>query len=197
MIKIILLDADGVLINGGMFSKKLAKEHNIGLDKTLEFFLKELPEATVGNADLKEIIHPYLHKWGWKGTVEEFLTYWFTSEHNIDETLVEHVQQLRKKGIICCLATNQEKYRIEYMLKEMGFADKFDKIFVSCNMQVKKPDLNYFKKILNNFEDTKKEEVLFFDDSKANILSAREFGIHAELYTTYKNFQHTLSKYLE
>jgi len=60
MIKAILFDADGVLINGEMFSNVLDRDYGIPSDKTLPFFSGIFREAVSGKADLKEIITPHL-----------------------------------------------------------------------------------------------------------------------------------------
>ena len=124
MIKVVLFDADGVLVNGEKFSVHLAKDYGITVEMTAPFFNGLMRDCVWGKADLREVLPPYLKEWGWKKSLDEFLDYWHKVEHNIDEPLVEYIQQLRKKGILCCLATNQEKTRFEYMLKEMGFDRK-------------------------------------------------------------------------
>ncbi|MGI8420041.1 MAG: HAD family hydrolase [Candidatus Levyibacteriota bacterium] len=134
MIKVILFDADGVLINGELFSEQLQREYNISTKKTISFFEGPFQACLTGNADLKEILAPYLKEWGWKKSVDDLLTYWFEAEHTIDEALVSYIQQLRLKGIKCYVATNQEKYRVAYMLKNMGFNDSFDKVYASAHL---------------------------------------------------------------
>lgn len=196
MIKVVLFDADGVLINGVQFSSQLARDYGISKEQTKEFFTHVLPQTTIGQADLKEILTPYLEEWGWKKSIDDFLEYWFTSEHHIDEALVNYIQSLRQRGIICCLATNQEKYRIDYMLTKMDFADMFDMVYVSCHLGVQKPDLSYFQKILDDLDAIKKDEVLFWDDSPSHIQGAKDFGIHAELYTSFADFQQKMASYL-
>jgi putative hydrolase of the HAD superfamily len=62
----------------------------------------------IGKADLKEVVRPFLKEWGWEKSVEDFLDYWFKSEHKIDEELVDYIQELRKKGVNCYLVTNQK-----------------------------------------------------------------------------------------
>src|SRR5581483_7257701 len=132
MIRVLLFDVDGVLANGEQFSKRLARDYGVTAEMTASFFNGSFLECLVGNADLKQELISHLKQWGWHGSVDEFLHYWFISEHVIDEPLVNRVQQLRQKGIRCYLATNQEQYRTAYILHEMGFADAFDGIFSSA-----------------------------------------------------------------
>ncbi len=196
MIKVIIFDADGVLIPHTMrFSLALAQEYNISIEKTLPFFSGPFQECLVGGKDLKEAIAPYLGGWGWDKGVDNFLDYWFQSEHKIDEDLVKYIQELRDDGIQCFLATNNEKYRFQYMLKKMGFLDSFDKTYASAHLGSKKPEQEFFAKIYNELDNVQKNEIIFLDDSIENIQGAKDFGINAELYTTFEDFKEKMKGY--
>ena len=114
MIKTLILDADGVLINGEKFADVRSRELVIDSEKEREFFTTIFQECLVGKADLKEAITPYLSSFGWNGTVNEFLEYWFKTEHAINEAFIVCVQKLRARDMAVVLATNQEKYRTQY-----------------------------------------------------------------------------------
>ncbi len=182
MIKVILFDADGVLVNGERFSTVLHREYGISIEKTLPFFNGPFQECLIGNADLRETVAPYLDEWGWTKGVDAFLDYWFNAEHTINEELINYVQELRAKGILCFVATNNEKYRFGYMLDKMGFAKSFDKTYSSAHLGSKKPDVEFFQKIFNELEGVEKNEILFLDDDENNVQSAKEFGFNAEIY---------------
>jgi HAD superfamily hydrolase (TIGR01509 family) len=79
------------------------------------------------------------------------------------------------------LATNQEKYRLEYMRKEMGFEKIFDKIYSSNIIGFKKPEIQFYKYILNDLNKSP-NDIIFYDDSQANIESAELIGITSYLY---------------
>jgi putative hydrolase of the HAD superfamily len=191
MITTLILDADGVLINGESFAKILVRDYDVDRDKEKEFFTTKFQECLVGEADLKESIAPYLPSFGWKGTVDEFLEYWFKAEHSLDEKLVEHVQQLRASGVQVVLATNQEKYRTQYMLEHMGFEGAFDKIYSSAHLGLKKPAVAFFAKVVEDM-GVNKDEVVFWDDDQGNIDGAIEYGIHAEFYTDFASYLDTM-----
>lgn len=188
MITGIIFDADGVLINGEQFSKALARDYDVDHDKEKEFFTGTFQDCLVGKADLKESIEPYLRSFGWNGTVDELLEYWFTTEHSINEGLVAYIQGLRQSGIHVVLATNQEKYRTRYMLDRMGFQDMFDKIYSSAQLGLKKPALEFFDKVVQDMQ-IPKEEILFLDDDEGNIAGAQAYGLQSELYSNYDSFR--------
>ncbi len=184
MIKVIIFDADGVLVNGVRFSDALEKDYGISLETTLPFFTGPFQECLIGNLDLKEAVEPYLESWGWSNGVDAFLEYWFSVEHTLNEELIEYIQVLREKGVLCFLGTNNEKYRFQYMLEKMGFADSFDRTYASAHLGFKKPDHEFFKRIYNDLNNINKSEILFLDDDTDNVKSAKEFGINAEIYNS-------------
>lgn len=192
MIKVVIFDVDGVLVNGERFSIALERDYGISLEKTLPFFNGDFQDCLVGNTDLKEMVEPYLKPWGWDQGVDAFLDYWFRVEHKINEELIDYIQNLRHQGILCFVATNNEKYRFEYMLDKMGFAQSFDKTYASAHLGSKKPEQEFFQKIYNELENIKKDEIFFFDDSVENVHSAKKFGIHAEVYTSFDKFKEDL-----
>lgn len=189
MIKVVIFDADGVLINGRLFSESLEENFGISTKDTREFFYDVLPECVVGKKDLQEVLPPYLKKWGWKKSVDDFIDAWHTAEHNVDGQLVQYIQDLRKRGIICALATNQTKQRFGYMLNEMGFKNYFDKVYASAHIGYQKPDLEFYKRVFEDIGRVAKNEVLFWDDSPRKVAGAREFGIHGEVYTSFEDFK--------
>lgn len=191
MIKAILFDADGVLLNGEKFDQVLVKEKGLTKEATREFFKGPFQDAIVGEKNLHDILPPYLAKWNWRGDVNSFLQYWFESEHKIDEALVAYIQQLRAKNIACYVATNQEKNRIEYMLKNMGFAGSFDGVFASSHIGHKKPTIKFYETVVASLK-LKKDQILFWDDTEKNIDAAKHFGLHAHVYTTLENFMEVM-----
>ena len=176
-----MFDADGVVILSQMFSYKYAEEFNINISELDNFFKTDFQECLVGKADLKITIKPWLKKWNWSKSVDEFLDYWFKAEHNINFDLIEIIRELREDKIKCVLATNQEKYRLEYMKKEMDFETTFDKIYSSNLIGFKKPNIQYFSYILNDLNENP-SNIIFYDDRQENIESAKLLGINANLY---------------
>lgn len=195
MIKAVLFDADGVLINAKRFSIKLARDYGISTDLTLPFFNGIFQDCLINKADLKIELGKELPNWGWKGSIEEFLDTWFQSEHKIEQPMIDFIQKLRNKGIKCFVATNNEKYRVEYMTKQMGFGDLLDKVYSSASLGYKKPDMEFFESILYEL-GLKKKEVLFWDDTEDHVNAAKEFGVNAEAYTSFTDFKNKMQSYI-
>jgi putative hydrolase of the HAD superfamily len=196
MIKVVIFDGVNCITYQEPLSVGLERDYKIPLEKTLPFFKGVLQDCVVGQSDVKEVLPVYLNDWGWKDGVEGLLRYWFERDHKIDTKLVSYISELRNKGILCLLATNNEKYRFAYMLDRMNFNKIFDKAYCSALLGCKKPDQQFFSKILDDLKDIKKEEILFFDDKVENVKGAKEFGVQAEIYTTFEDFKEKMKKYV-
>jgi len=183
-----LFDADGVLITGEFFGDTLL-DFNIAPETTRDYFVNTFLHCTEGRVDLKESIAPHLKKWGWSGTTQDFLDYWFASSNTINGELISLIQKLRSQGSKCFVATNQEKYRAQYLRETMGLANWFDDFFASADLGYKKPKIEFYRELTKRAGITDLTNTWFFDDTEANIVAAKEFGIQAQLYTEFETFQ--------
>jgi len=194
-IKCILFDADGVTIISTPFSRHLEKDYGITQEMTSQFFNGIFRECLVGKADLKKELPDYLKEWKWPGSLDKFLGYWFSSESVVDKRVLDVIASYRKDGIPCYLATNQEKYRTEYIRNQMGFGRLFDGIFSSAYLGCKKPDNEFFEGVYQALEkeyDVKKKEIMFCDDSAKHVDAARKFGFNAFQYKDFISFKRKL-----
>ncbi len=201
MIKVILFDADGVLITSPGYGSVHSFEQ-VGLDPALlqPFFKGIFKECMIGKKDLKEVVQPVLDQAGWEKTVDEFLHEWFLYEHVLNKPIFDLISEYRKKGIRCCLASNQEQYRKAYIRDEMKFGELLDDMYVACDLGVEKETgVSFFEQVWNdlkyNMSNLKKEEVLFWDDSQRSIDQADIFGFHTELYTDFDLYKKKMNNY--
>ncbi len=183
MIKAVLFDVDGLVLKARtqFFSHRLAAEQNIPREAVEEFFLGNFKKCSFGQADLKEEIMAYLPKWKYKGSIDDLLMYWFDSESTKDEAVLDVVSVLRKGGIACYIATRQEKYRLQYLLDDIGLKNHFDGAFCTCTIGFDKKDIRFYEHILNELA-LNPSEVLFLDDTPINVETAKSIGIDAHLY---------------
>lgn len=179
--KHILFDTDGVVVHSDMWSNEYVRRSGISPDAMRSFFRDVFGDCLLWKSDLREQIKPFLKEWKWTGTVDDYLNEWFCYENNVDLDLIREIQKLRKSWIHCHVATNQEKYRLEYLRNEMGFAKDFDTVFCSCELGYKKPQREFYEKILHIL-GANASEVLYFDDAIENIEAAKELWINAVLY---------------
>jgi len=127
-------------------------------------------------------IVPFLQRIGWKGTPKEYFIeqYEFESTY-IDFGLIERIQILRKCGIKCYIASNQNYFRKAFLIRKMRLFSQFDGAFFSCDFGVTKPEKAYWERVVDQVRKYKPlidiMDILFLDDMKENIESARSFGL--------------------
>lgn len=184
--KTYVFDADGVLaIPGQLFSHMYAERYGLSIEPFQQFFREQFSAALVGQADLRELIVANKDTWPY-GTAEEILDDWFSSENVQDEQALATIKEIRQRGHKCYLATNQEKYRGNYM-KTVMFPGLFDGYFISGEIGAKKPDVEFFRHVVAKIQDdapgTQAQDIIFFDDTPEHVEGAKQVGIDARYYT--------------
>ncbi len=186
-VHVLIFDVDGVLVKPWGFFNTLKREYPQIAPQTAEFFRGVFTDCLVGKADLRDVLPPYLAKWGWPHSVDAFLQLWFETEQEMDGRLLAAIDLARAEGIRCYVATNQERYRVHYMRVQMGLDSRFDGIYSSAQLGMKKPDVRFFQAITDDL-GVAGGQVIFWDDSQANVDAARTNGWQAELYEEYARF---------
>jgi putative hydrolase of the HAD superfamily len=174
---VVLFDADGVIQRtAGGWRERFAEmlDDTTNLDAFVaEIFASERPCLT-GAVDFPTQLGEVLKRWRSRVPVEQALTVWTNIE--VDEGVVELIAALRRSGVTCCLASNQQTHRAHYMSSELGYRSLFDREFYSCRVGHAKPDAAYFEHILADL-GLAPEQALFIDDVEPNVISARQVGI--------------------
>lgn len=192
----ILFDLDGVVIKKhSYFGHKFSEDFGIDLELINAFFKTDFQACLTGQADLKQTILPYLNTWGWKKSVDDLLEYWFGFESNLDQRLIETVRQLKARGIKCHLATNNEKYRTEYIKQRLGLAKEFDEVFSSTDLGCTKSDPRFWSQIIQTLQ-LPASDITLWDDDAENVACAKQAGLSAFFYSNYTDFQQTLNHLL-
>lgn len=194
-ISAVIFDADGVMVHPWRFQAYLRETHAISPEVTSDFFSGIFLECLTGRADLKEVLPSYLDKWDWPFTLQRFLDIWHEVEHATDSYMVGVVAALKEKGLLCALASNQERYRAEYMREQMGFSSLFDYTFFSSDLGTMKPETDYYH-IISERTGIPGEEILFFDDSKGAVEGALSAGWNAIHFTGRTSLEEAFLKHL-
>lgn len=190
MPKAILFDADGVVIKkrDRFFSERFSEKQGIAPADMLPFFKGEMREAFVNKVDIKDALAPYLQKWKWTGTVDEFLAYWFAEESPRDEEVIAYVDSLRARGVRCYIATDREKYWGQYLVETVCLKDHFDGFFFSYTVGHEKDVPEYFQEVQKQLA-LPPEEIMYFDDDQKNVDVAKSVGINAHFYTNLEEMK--------
>lgn len=188
-IRAVLYDIDGVLVPEGelYFSERYSRDHDISVEKLAPFFLDEFIDCLVGKKDIKEELTRHLRGWGWMGSVDELLSYWFEAERRTDKRLLAHIGELRARGVKCFIASHQERNRAEFLLDQVGLRGSFDGAYFSCYVGRLKDEPEFYERVFETagFEP---RETMFWDDNLQNVATASEFGLISRHYRDYDGY---------
>ena len=192
----VLFDADGVLtLPEEVFSVVYAKSHGLDIEPFEQFFRNDWHPIVIGQKDLKESISENPDLWQWPGSIDDLLAYWFKTEDVRNEELAQLIRELRDQGIPCYLATDQEKYRGEYMQQVM-FKDLFDGYFISAELGITKNEPKFFEIIIDTLRKAHPgllpEDIIFFDDSQSKVETAQSVGINGQLFESVEQVRNML-----
>ena len=101
---------------------------------------------------------------------------------DLPEERIQLIEKLKNNYSIYLLS-NTNAIHIDAIKKQLGkrkwlaFCKLFDKMYLSHELGLRKPDVKIFEYILKE-QKLKAEEVFFIDDSPQHIASAKKIGIH-------------------
>lgn len=121
VIEAVVFDVDGVLVRSGAFGQQLRRELGVPSNELDEFWRGPFARCSLGLADLKQEVEPYLRRWGYPGSLEGCLRDWFEADSTINSHVLDEVDRLRRRGVPCHIASTQEHYRAAYLADTMGF----------------------------------------------------------------------------
>ncbi len=190
--KAIFFDADGVLVkNRHLFSEQLEKDFGIKKEIMTPFFTGVYSQCSLGKADLKKELTKVVDDWGWKGTVDELLAYWFSVGTEIEKDVVGFIKELKEQGVRCFMTTDQERYRGEHLRNTLGGGKVFEDVFFSAEIGSPKKTESFWEEVFARINTASrdsfsqiisKDETLFVDDDEINIEAVSGFGINVLLY---------------
>ncbi len=93
------------------------------------------------------------------------------------------MSDLRDAGILLLGCSNFSTETFAWTRQRYSVFEQFDDIVLSGALGIAKPDHGIFAELCSR-NQVSPHEVVFFDDLEANIISARAFGMTAELFRT-------------
>ncbi|MBR4297568.1 MAG: HAD family phosphatase [Bacteroidaceae bacterium] len=153
----------GTYQQGGFFSDM--ERGNISVDEFCDIIREKS-----GNANL---------------TDEQIVGAWKRYLLDVPEERLEMLLRLKEKYTLHVLSnTNPVHWGMAvddyFRYKGLQVGDFFDKIFLSCELGVEKPDPEIFEKVVEGI-GCPPGDILFFDDSEVNCEAARKCGLQAVL----------------
>jgi putative hydrolase of the HAD superfamily len=107
------------------------------------------------------------------------------------EALLKSIPEMIPKYVFSNTnVTHEQVWREKYS----GVLRHFRQIYTSVELGMRKPDHAAYREVLSRI-GAKPEQVLFFDDSRENIIGAREYGIESVLVQSSDDIKKALKRY--
>ncbi|MBB5263497.1 putative hydrolase of the HAD superfamily [Catenibacillus scindens] len=87
------------------------------------------------------------------------------------------LKNLRDRGRKVILLSNAQRIFTEYEMKALGIWDLFDRIFISSDYGVKKPDIRFYKKMMEVCRIAPEESIMVGNDGICDIHGAKAAGL--------------------
>ena len=182
MIQWVAFDLDGVVIPAGQSFNEFCDQFGVTLTQIHEFFSDHGEPILLGRSDLFEFLPSALREWGVQDDVHAFANAWFKAISTVDPAVAQIVRRLRRAGLNCCAATNQDNRRAEYLEAHTEIPKLFSPRIYSCRVGSAKPRETYFQEVEREI-DARPSQILFIDDKLHNVVAAQARGWHAETAT--------------
>lgn len=115
-----------------------------------------------------------------KLSYEQFITGWNSIYQDVISETQNALEQLQGKVKVVAFTNTNSVHSKIWPEKYFEVLENFEKVFSSSKMGVRKPEVEGFQVILNEFE-TSPSEAIFFDDLDLNVNAAQEIGLRAVL----------------
>jgi HAD superfamily hydrolase (TIGR01509 family) len=183
-IKAIIFDLGAVILNIN-YQNTINAFSKLGVKNAASFYSKKVQtnlfnQIETGNITAKKFLTE-LQKETDNASINQVSEAWNAMLLDLPENRLTLIQSLKKKYPIYLLS-NTNSIHIDAFKKKIGnikwvkFCNLFDKIYLSHEVGLRKPNAAIFEYILGD-QNLKAQEVFFIDDSPEHIEGANKLGI--------------------
>tara|TARA_B110000967_G_C18698676_1_gene466681 strand:+ start:95 stop:715 length:621 start_codon:yes stop_codon:yes gene_type:complete len=183
-IKAIIFDLGAVILNIN-YQNTIDAFTKLGVQNASTFYSKKVQtelfnQIETGRITAEEFLITLQRKTN-KATINQVKEAWNAMLLDLPDDRIELIKVLKSKYRIYLLS-NTNSIHIDAFKKQLGivkwqeFSDLFDKMYLSHEVGMRKPNAEIFEHILAE-QKLKAEEVFFIDDSPQHIEGAKKIGI--------------------
>ena len=183
--KAIIFDLGAVILNIN-YQNTIDEFTKLGVNNAATFYSKKVQtnlfnQIETGMISSNEFLKA-LQKETKNANINQVEKAWNAMLLDLPEERIQLIEKLKNNHSIYLLS-NTNAIHIDAIKKQLGkrkwlaFCKLFDKMYLSHELGLRKPDVKIFEYILKE-QKLKAEEVFFIDDSPQHIASAKKIGIH-------------------
>ena len=183
--KAIIFDLGAVILNIN-YQNTIDEFTKLGVNNAATFYSKKVQtnlfnQIETGMISSNEFLKA-LQKETKNANIKQVEKAWNAMLLDLPEERIQLIEKLKNNYSIYLLS-NTNAIHIDAIKKQLGkrkwlaFCKLFDKMYLSHELGLRKPDVKIFEYILKE-QKLKAEEVFFIDDSPQHIASAKKIGIH-------------------
>ena len=183
--KAIIFDLGAVILNIN-YQNTIDEFTKLGVNNAATFYSKKVQtnlfnQIETGMISSNEFLKA-LQKETKNANINQVEKAWNAMLLDLPEERLQLIKKLKKNHAIYLLS-NTNAIHIDAIKKQLGkrkwlaFCKLFDKMYLSHELGLRKPDVKIFEYILKE-QKLKAEEVFFIDDSPQHIAGAKKIGIH-------------------
>lgn len=184
--KAIIFDLGAVILNIN-YQNTIDEFTKLGVNNAATFYSKKVQtnlfnQIETGMISSNEFLKA-LQKETKNANINQVEKAWNAMLLDLPEERIQLIEKLKKNNYSIYLLSNTNAIHIDAIKKQLGkrkwlaFCKLFDKMYLSHELGLRKPDVKIFEYILNE-QKLKAEEVFFIDDSPQHIVGAKKIGIH-------------------
>lgn len=184
-IKAVIFDAGGVLHeSNSAVTDDLAEELNLERDALRKIWANQIPLLGSGKINETELWRQIQTEYGIRHVEvsENLLGRAFTESLTPHIKVIALIRQLSRRGLKLAVLSNTIEPHAR-ALQAAGQYDGFDKVLLSHEMGLRKPDPAIYQYALSELE-VSPQEVIFIDDDPKNVAVAQKLGIAGIVFTS-------------
>lgn len=194
--KCVLFDIGGVLVEWHMswITLEISKRFDIeesNLTSAFDKYLKQLDSGKITEKIFWEYIANETNSPLLTDTDESLWDTYFRKNAKPDDAVKKISTSLKQRGFSIGIISNIEKITHQ-IVEDWDILEHFDYKFMSYEIGCSKPDLEIYEHVIEHLPFSK-NELLFIDDKKSNVESAKMCGIDSIHFTSLRDLEISLN----
>lgn len=189
MIKAILFDFGGVIYQHPkeVIPEVLARIYHQPIETAIKVYSKYKSDYFIGKLKTNELIKLLNDDFQNNKPIDEVKNLWleyYAELAKANQEILKLIESVKQHAKVYLFSNTTEMSNL-YNSKT-GLYDYFDGLFLSYQLGLKKPNKEFYEKVVSDLK-LKAEETLFVDDDQSNLVPAQDLGMKTILFDVLKD----------